>query len=624
MVDGDNGSGNINGNGNHFNDSTMRKPDGSAGPLPLGNDHQGQEDGSQMMNGGSCNISTATIGKANKAVQFQDDHDDEDNDDGTNSNNGNHDGDNDRCSSSSSSASHQRLLRELGFEFRFVPCPLHEYSNNSNHHKTSHGSNGISNNNNEHTPTTSSSTTDSSSSSRQPISLAKTSQCQSGRCSTQLFHNTTNEMMTLETYPLQDHVPKGPIFDQVQKRAQQYVQSKLCEDFNMHLIPLFGDDVHALVSDSLIRDPISDEEDEDDNDDTANFETTSIEEGYDEDEDEDENEHDGSIYYSKMKQRHFSYRWDQSQRQRHYQQRKNTLIVIGGKGISRCGLVSVRQLLGAGIERGSCSYHIQTALRRKWHVIVLDPNAEGKWTPRGGFDVITKSLDRLLFMDSRPESISSRIMGMDDDDDSDSDDSDDDDENFAKNGGSVGGGGTNAGTTTAKKKPNLYFFCHSAAGGHIVRYLLDQTINFQRRIAKLCFSDSTHRLSWADPKDHMYLHNVLLQDPQYALYIRNNSLGRDYPLYKTPMPGDDCGDTVDHWWIHRYGNLRTVWAGTADHSLMVFEARKVVWDFFDDKPTDHSSSNEKGRRSSDALDLAQADKKHSNRRSFLRKSTAHF
>jgi hypothetical protein len=226
-------------------------------------------------------------------------------------------------------------------------------------------------------------------------------------------------------------------------------------------------------------------------------------------------------------------------------------------------------------------------------------------------------------------------MGMDIDDDDDDDSSSSTNGNMysATSGWDVEEGDECAATLrrssqaqetlpqTSKPCPNLYFFCHSAAGGFIVRYLLDQSVGFLRRIAKLCFSDSTHRLSWADPSKHKYLHDVLLQDPQYALYIRNNNLGRDYPLYKTPMPGDECGETVDHWWIHRYGKLRTVWAGTSDHSLMVFEARKVVWDFFDNKISEHNGNGHDFSRatSSDAL---QAREKR--RKAFFRKSTCHF
>jgi hypothetical protein len=210
-----------------------------------------------------------------------------------------------------------------------------------------------------------------------------------------------------------------------------------------------------------------------------------------------------------------------------------------GKGKSRAGILSVKHLLISGMEVGSASYHIEQALFRNWNIVCLDPNA---WGTHHGMEVLEKSLDKLLLDDG------------------------------------------------AKKKGHVAILAHSASGGYIVRYLLsgNRHLELFQRLQCIAFTDSTHRLAWA--RNHPQLHNFL--QSKKCLYIRNNSLGSDFPhvAYKEPKAGDDC--KVDEWWRARFGSLRTVWAGTSDHSLVCWMARKVVWEFFKDNASDNMNSYE--------------------------------
>merc|ERR1711862_771251 len=94
---------------------------------------------------------------------------------------------------------------------------------------------------------------------------------------------------------------------------------------------------------------------------------------------------------------------------------------ITGKGLSRAGIISVKELLENGLERGSVLYFLQKARERRWKAIFIDPNAKGV---HNGMETIKKSIDILS------------LWGY-----------------FSK---------------------SLYILAHSAAGGYIVRYLVDR------------------------------------------------------------------------------------------------------------------------------------------------------
>jgi hypothetical protein len=98
-------------------------------------------------------------------------------------------------------------------------------------------------------------------------------------------------------------------------------------------------------------------------------------------------------------------------------------------------------------------------------------------------------------------------------------------------------------------------------------------------IRALVFTDSTHNLPWAreTPKVFRFLQS------QDCLYIRNTK------VHVSEIFGDDkdrkLGQDVegDIWWRRRSGEIRTVWAGTTEDSLICWMARDIIWEFMDDR-----------------------------------------
>lgn len=198
-----------------------------------------------------------------------------------------------------------------------------------------------------------------------------------------------------------------------------------------------------------------------------------------------------------------------------------TFIFITGKGLSRAGIISVKELIESGIERGSVYYFLLKARQRQWNTIFVDPNALGT---SFGMKAVEKSLDVLLSSHSGP----------------------------------------------------LYILAHSAAGGYLVRYLLDK---HDPKINGIVFTDSTHRIAWARRNRNL---EAFLQSPR-CLYIRNNALGNPFALENANsdrLPGELA--ITNEWWEQRFGTIRTVWGGTVDHSALCWKARDVIWNFFDE------------------------------------------
>jgi len=103
---------------------------------------------------------------------------------------------------------------------------------------------------------------------------------------------------------------------------------------------------------------------------------------------------------------------------------------------------------------------------------------------------------------------------------------------------------------------SIYVLAHSAAGGQLVRYLLDQQENapLLSRIRCITFTDSTHSVQWLKKHPHI---SSLIQSSK-ALYVRSANPMRD-DEWENASPGDECPQ--DHFWSHRFGAIKTVWAG---------------------------------------------------------------
>lgn len=288
-------------------------------------------------------------------------------------------------------------------------------------------------------------------------------------CATRLFHEASGTMITAANRC--EYIPDGEVFDEISRLCQETAQERVKKECSLETVTLYydetrGEPVHALVDAKRCR--------------------------------------NGDGYLPS---------WP-------------TFLFITGKGKSRMGIVSVKEVLVSGIEKGSALFHLEEAQKRGLSVVCLDPNALGE---HRGMEVVNKSLDALF--------------------------------------GSWEGG-------------PVFVLAHSAAGGYLVRYLLlgaarEQLLPYIHAIA---FTDSTHWLPWARDEPQLF---SFLQSAQ-CIYIRNDTArtaGAFGGSKANAEPGEEAD--VDIWWCQRFGELRTVWAGTTEHSAMCWVARGVIWDFFD-------------------------------------------
>lgn len=237
-------------------------------------------------------------------------------------------------------------------------------------------------------------------------------------------------------------------------------------------------------------------------------------------------------------------------------QEKPILLMLCGKGESRAGVLSTKQLVLSGIESGSAVFHILQAQEEEMSVILLDPNA---WGENRGMEVINHSLSHLF------------------------------------------GGGEETAAAVAERtktgipaipglqsKRPLYVLAHSASGGYLTRYLSQGVARetLLPRIRRIVFTDSTHNLQWykSDPQLWKFLQS------DKCLYIRNNSAPRAFGNHHGKRGGER--HEGDHWWHHRFGSIPTVWAGTPEHSLMCWTARHVIWKFFTEGKHEITFTNE--------------------------------
>jgi hypothetical protein len=59
--------------------------------------------------------------------------------------------------------------------------------------------------------------------------------------------------------------------------------------------------------------------------------------------------------------------------------------------------------------------------------------------------------------------------------------------------------------------------------------------------------------------------------------------------WENAKPGDECAK--DRFWSHRFGQIKTVWAGTTDHSLTNWAARASIWEHFDNNAGDKAENS---------------------------------
>ena len=178
-------------------------------------------------------------------------------------------------------------------------------------------------------------------------------------------------------------------------------------------------------------------------------------------------------------------------------------------------------------------------------------------------------------------------------------------------------------TPQQHQPPPIYILAHSASGGQLVRHLRSDPalLPFLRAIA---FTDSTHNVQWC--KHHPELVEML--QSENCIYLRSNDVGSmsgsfvrvssrgkeigNAAAYASGGSSGGCGGgantndstssssssrggarkttkhagmeaDTDHFWRHRFGNILTLWAGTADHALSNWAGHERIWDHFDDR-----------------------------------------
>ena len=230
--------------------------------------------------------------------------------------------------------------------------------------------------------------------------------------------------------------------------------------------------------------------------------------------------------------------------------KRKILVVVTGKGEVTAGIFSRRHLLVTSMEAATALPFIRGAKERDMDIVMLDPNALGY---RLGMDVVETSLER-LFLDRLNQG----------------------------------------------EEEDIYILAHSMAGAQIVRFFMNNSSSYSRpptppssngsneksnpnmtdreaqkasllkRIQALAFTDSNHNINWT--KKYPHLTEVLTGRP--SLYIKSHKVHEK--AKKLGEAHHDC-----QFWRHRFGDIKTLWAGTHEHALTNYTGRVPIWEHFD-------------------------------------------
>jgi hypothetical protein len=213
-----------------------------------------------------------------------------------------------------------------------------------------------------------------------------------------------------------------------------------------------------------------------------------------------------------------------------------TVLICTGRGKVRAGIFSRQHLICSGLEMATAVPLVRDAVTRNLNVAIVDPNVHGE---ASGFVTFQRTMDFL------------EAGGYDE--------------------------------SQVDSSGHMYIVSHSASGGHMVRYFLEKSDGcaFLRSIRAIAFTDSTHNIQWAKANDKTHLFDKL-QDSQCVYFrcarARDGIAGDGNKWYLHP-----AGELVstDSFWRHRFGTIRTMWAGTNEHSLTNWFAHNKIWEHFD-------------------------------------------
>jgi hypothetical protein len=212
-----------------------------------------------------------------------------------------------------------------------------------------------------------------------------------------------------------------------------------------------------------------------------------------------------------------------------------TLLIVTGRGKVRAGMFSRQHMLCSGIESSTALPMIREAVARGLNIVMVDPNAHGD---RFGFDVFAKSMKHLFAYMNKDCSEYADVPPV---------------------------------------VSDLYILSHSASGGQLARYWIDQPDFMLEHVIAIAFTDSTHNVQWANKAGRNDLMHKL-QAPE-CIYFKCANDRRDGNAWYLHAAGEPC-DT-DSFWTHRFGSIRTCWAGTNEHSLVNWYAHAKIWNHFD-------------------------------------------
>eukprot|EP00980_Cylindrotheca_fusiformis_P006259 scaffold1340_cov122-Cylindrotheca_fusiformis.AAC.2 len=228
-----------------------------------------------------------------------------------------------------------------------------------------------------------------------------------------------------------------------------------------------------------------------------------------------------------------------------------TLLIATGKGKVRAGIFSRQHLLLSGMECSTALPIVREAQKRNMNVIMIDPNIHGD---RFGMATFQKSMSTLF---QRWEK--------------DDEENNDDDVVVSSNV-----------SPPPLGKRDLFVLSHSQSGAQFARYLLDKSKHYLPHIRAVAFTDSNHNIQWARQDKEL---QQLLQSEKsvYFKVSKEASSSNDSLSSSLSPPLNSVGTELetDNHWQHRFGQISTRCAGTADHSLTNWFARSHIWEHFD-------------------------------------------
>jgi len=272
---------------------------------------------------------------------------------------------------------------------------------------------------------------------------------------------------------------------------------------------------------------------------------------------------------------------------------RSTLLIATGRGKVRAGIFSRHHLLTAGIEVGTSWHCIREARMRRWGVAIIDPNARGEGV---GYESFKRSVSKIFLCAECDEEAASAAQPA----------TKSAVQSTKEGAMSRQSSCTSISTKSSSKQPHsIYILAHSASGGQLVRHLREDPALLPS-IRAVAFTDSTHNVQWAkhDPSLKEFLQT------KNCVYLRSNDVRSSQSCVRVSSRGKDiwcdcrtCADSkksagteaeTDPFWEHRFGRIKTLWAGTADHALSNWAGHDTIWDHFDENASDNKGNASEG------------------------------